>query len=141
MPFTAQSNTIVGDVSSDTIRTRAHAIPVDVSGMLPNAKYAVRLDGVDYSWACKPFGGMMGDPIQADAKGKVSFIVYAEIPYAGQFSADAVPSQPQSASGYNVNQQDVFTYSTSNRVLELIGPGQSYGYCFIPVRSLIAPSH
>lgn len=141
MPVWNTSNSVLGDSSTDTARTKTHAMPVLVAGLLPNAKYSCRIDGLDYNWACQPFGGMMGDQIQADAEGKAKFTVYAEVPYVGQFAVDAASEAPQTAAGYESIKQDVHRYVTSNRVLELIGPGSSYAKAYFPIRTLIAPTH
>lgn len=117
MTVWATSSDVLSDVTSDVVRSKTFRIPVVTSGLKPGAKYVFFLDGIDYSWACRPTGGRLGADLRADASGKLSFLFLYDAPF-------------HLSNGTNRG-----AFVETNRLVELRGP-DSVATTFLPFRTL-----
>ena len=140
MPVWNTSDAVFEDTTGDTARAKAFSVPANVFGLKPLTNYDFYLDGIQYNWACQPFGKGLGDTITSDDSGKVRFNFLYEFQYEGNYAFDNIPTTPDTGSQYNNNSNDSYYYFTTTRFIELKGAG-SYAAAYFPLRLLIIPSH
>lgn len=141
MPVWTTSPDVFDDVTSDTVRSKAFNVPITCMGLKPNTKYDFYLDGIEFSWAAKPFGKRLGQDLVSDASGKLSFYFLYDFQYEGNYAFDNVPNTPATGSQYNQQGDDQPYYFTTQRFIELKGAGGAYASAYFPLRLLIIPSH
>ena len=140
MPLWSTTNAVFDDTTSDTARSKAFNVPIECMGLKPNTKYNFFLDGVDYSWAAKPWGKNLGEDLVSDNEGKLSFYFLYDFQYEGNYAFDNLPATPVTGTQYNQQGNDQFYYYSTQRFVELKGAG-SYVSAYFPLRLLIIPSH
>jgi hypothetical protein len=140
MPLWNTTSDVFSDVTSDTVRSKTFNVPADVSGLKAKTNYDFYLDGVQYNWACKPFGRQLGDQLVSDPEGKLKFNFLYDFQYEGNYAFDNLPATPVTGSQYNQQETDSYYYFTTTRFIELKG-ANSYASAYFPLRLLIIPSH
>lgn len=140
MPVWSTSNAVFNSTSGDTVRSKAFQVPISATGLKPNTNYDFFLDGIQYNWAVKPWGGTLGSQLTSDEFGTLDFYFLYDFQYEGNYAFDDLPVTPQTGSQYNKQGADSLYYFTTNRFVELKGPG-SYASAYFPVRLMIVPSH
>ena len=82
MSYNAFSNNSITSVSNDTFRTNSHCYKFTYSGLRPNTKHKMYLDGSDYTWACRGFGQNLGEDLLSNNNGQLTVYVLYEIPFS-----------------------------------------------------------
>lgn len=141
MPVWTTSNAVFNTSVADTARSKTFAVPATVNGLRPTTNFDFYLDGILFNWACKPWGGNLGDQLQSDIYGKLNFIFLYDFQYEGNYAFDSIPNTTTPASAYNQPGPDVYNYFTTTRFIELKGPGGAYASAYYPLRLLIIPDH
>lgn len=141
MAVQATSNLVFENTMSDTMRSKCFQVPVSATGLQPGTSYAFYLDSIDYSWASKPYGGNLGDPLIPDQYGSLNFYFLYDFQYEGNYSFDDMQVSPQDTSQYQQQGTDALYYMTTNRYIQLISAGGSEASAYVPLRLLIIPSH
>lgn len=75
--LTVQANQIV--------RTKYFPIEFYLANMLPNTAYDAYIDGQLVNAFCKPFGGLLGDPLKSDSTGKLRVQLHYSVQFSQQF--------------------------------------------------------
>lgn len=136
------SESVFEDTVSDTIRSKSYSVPVDCSGLKPSTKFSFYLDGIDLSWAAKPWGGRLGSDLVSDADGKLYFEFLFDFQYNGNYSFDEQNAAPKSGDQYrkdgSIAAQTPYYYKTQ-KFLELKGVGGAYASTYLPLRLLVTP--
>lgn len=141
MPVMATSNLVFENTISDTARSKCFQVPVSCTGLQPGTTYSFFLDSIDYSWASKPYGGNLGDPLIPDQYGSLNFYFLYDFQYEGNYAFDDMPVSPQENSQFQQQGDDALYYMQTNRFIELKSAGGSYASTYVPLRLLIIPSH
>lgn len=140
MPTTFTSNSAFA-LSSDTFKTQTKAVELPFIGLKSSTKHDVFVDGINYNWATKQFGKNLGDDLVSDERGRLTIIIYLEIPYEGTVSYDnIIHNTNQNVLIGNQSEAKARNYMTTNKVIEVKGDN-SYGKYLKTLRILVNPAH
>lgn len=100
MSYNSFNSDSINNPTKDTFRSGTHKYRMIFSGLRPNTKHKMYLDNVDYSWACIPYGGMLGDDLVTNENGILHVFVLYEIPFS-QPAEYEMPKPSGSSSQFN----------------------------------------
>lgn len=121
----------------EVFRNTATTLNMQFRGLKANTTYSLTINGVEYGFLAKPFGGDLGDPLVSNTSGQLVFSVLYEVPYEGSYSYDALEFNNDKAVGVqtkpNNYHQTVMTVSISD--------GTKTFSKMVPLKILVTPGH
>lgn len=125
-------------------RTQNHTYDFRVTGLRPNTKHTINIDGEDFAYATRQFGKAPGADLITDDDGAIRLFVLYEIMFhrMQDFEIEDQPTLSKQTNIFNQQQSQRNTKVVNNyKIVELISfDGQSYSQFVLKLNLLLTPT-